>query len=104
MFRDIGYYRLRLAIFFTIALTLDALFYRIDNTFTSIAVSQLRDSSNCLFSFTLNQCQSRQDRVAVMLFVSGFLTFMSISGFPSFVEDIKVGYCFFLLLRNLHSK
>lgn len=28
-----------------------------------------------------------------MSYVTGFLTFMSIGGFPSFVEDMKVNNC-----------
>jgi hypothetical protein len=28
-----------------------------------------------------------------MSYVAGFLTFMSIGGFPSFVEDMKVIFC-----------
>ncbi|KAK1370952.1 White-brown complex-like protein [Heracleum sosnowskyi] len=33
---------------------------------------------------------SIQDRGAMLMFVAGFLTFMAIGGFPSFVEDMKV--------------
>jgi hypothetical protein len=31
-----------------------------------------------------------QGRAGCMSYVAGFLTFMSIGGFPSFVEDMKV--------------
>jgi hypothetical protein len=31
-----------------------------------------------------------QSRAGAMTFMTGFLTFMSIGGFPSFVEDLKV--------------
>lgn len=31
-----------------------------------------------------------QARGAVIMFLSGFLTFMAIGGFPSFVEEMKV--------------
>lgn len=35
-------------------------------------------------------CSMRQARGACVSFVFGFVTFMSIGGFPSFVEDMKV--------------
>lgn len=31
-----------------------------------------------------------QDRGSVLMFIGGFLTFMTIGGFPSFVEDMKI--------------
>jgi len=40
---------------------------------------------NCVFFFSLFQ-----DRGSLLSFIAGFLTFMSIGGFPSFVEDMKV--------------
>jgi len=40
---------------------------------------------NCAFFFSLFQ-----DRGSLLSFIAGFLTFMSIGGFPSFVEDMKV--------------
>lgn len=32
-----------------------------------------------------------QARGSMLMFVAAFLTFMAIGGFPSFVEDMKVG-------------
>lgn len=42
-----------------------------------------------LISFELHKLL--QARAGCMFFVAAFLTFMSIGGFPSFVEDMKVG-------------
>jgi hypothetical protein len=39
-----------------------------------------------------------QGRAGCMAFVGGFLTFMSIGSFPSFVEDMKVTHASLLLL------
>lgn len=35
----------------------------------------------------------KQGRAGCIAYVGGFLTFMSIGGFPSFVEDMKVCLC-----------
>ncbi|KAJ8774913.1 hypothetical protein K2173_019917 [Erythroxylum novogranatense] len=67
MYRDPGYYSLRLAVYTAVALALATVFY--DNGF---------------HSYTL------QGRVSLLMFVSSFLTFMAIGGFPSFLEDMKV--------------
>ncbi|KAJ8775181.1 hypothetical protein K2173_020185 [Erythroxylum novogranatense] len=67
MYRDPGYYWLRLAVYITVALALATVFY--DNGF---------------HSYTL------QGRASLLAFVSSFLTFMAIGGFPSFLEDMKV--------------
>ncbi|XP_061349745.1 ABC transporter G family member 1-like isoform X1 [Gastrolobium bilobum] len=67
MFRDLGYYWLRLAIYVALALSLGTVFYNLDTSNGSI-----------------------KDRGSLLAFVSAFLTFMTIGGFPSFVEDMKV--------------
>ncbi|XP_031378543.1 ABC transporter G family member 11-like [Punica granatum] len=67
MYRDKGYYWLRLAIYITLTAGLGTLFYDIGSTYGSI-----------------------QARGALIMFVASFLTFMSIGGFPSFVEDMNV--------------
>ncbi|KAK4750036.1 hypothetical protein SAY87_027485 [Trapa incisa] len=67
MYRDIGYYWMRLAIYISLTLGTGFLYYDIGSTFGSI-----------------------QARGALLMYISTFLTFMSIGGFPSFVEDIKV--------------
>ncbi|GAU46843.1 hypothetical protein TSUD_83500 [Trifolium subterraneum] len=43
---------------------------------------------------------SKKDRGSLLSFVSGFLTFMSIGGFPSFVEDMKNQYMSNRLTRS----
>ncbi|MED6125857.1 hypothetical protein PIB30_072542 [Stylosanthes scabra] len=67
MSRDLGYYWLRLAIYIALAISLATVFYRLDTTYASI-----------------------KDRASLLAFISTFITFMSIGGFPSFVEDMKV--------------
>uniref|UniRef100_A0A7C8YK39 ABC transporter domain-containing protein n=2 Tax=Opuntia streptacantha TaxID=393608 RepID=A0A7C8YK39_OPUST len=67
MYRDLGYYWLRLAIYVGLCLCLGTIFYDVGHSYQSI-----------------------QARVSAMSFVGGLLTFMAIGGFPSFVEDMKV--------------
>ncbi|XP_045819247.1 ABC transporter G family member 1-like isoform X1 [Trifolium pratense] len=67
MFRDLGYYWLRLGIYIALAISLGTVYYDLGTSYDSI-----------------------KDRGSLLSFVSGFLTFMSIGGFPSFVEDMKV--------------
>ncbi|KAL6277228.1 hypothetical protein ACE6H2_020829 [Prunus campanulata] len=67
MYRDLGYYWLRLAIYIALCLCVGTIFYDIGSTFGSI-----------------------QARGAMLMFVGAFLTFMAIGGFPSFVEDMKI--------------
>nr|XP_023917732.1 ABC transporter G family member 11-like isoform X2 [Quercus suber] len=67
MFRDLGYYWLRLAIYVALAIGLATVFYDVDDSYGSI-----------------------QARGSLIMFVSSFLTFMAIGGFPSFVEDMKI--------------
>nr|XP_004289305.2 PREDICTED: ABC transporter G family member 11-like [Fragaria vesca subsp. vesca] len=67
MYRDLGYYWLRLAIYIALCLCVGTIFHHIGSNYGSI-----------------------QARASMLMFVSGFLTFMSIGGFPSFVEDMKI--------------
>ncbi|KAL6269725.1 hypothetical protein ACE6H2_026636 [Prunus campanulata] len=67
MYRDRGYYWLRLAVYITIALGLGSIYQDLGHSYESI-----------------------QARGSLIMFVSSFLTFMAIGGFPSFVEDMKV--------------
>ncbi|KAF8411433.1 hypothetical protein HHK36_003982 [Tetracentron sinense] len=67
MYRDLGYYWLRFAIYITLCLCVGTIFYDIGSTFGSI-----------------------QARSSMLVFVASFLTFMAIGGFPSFVEDMKI--------------
>ncbi|GAB2232157.1 hypothetical protein Droror1_Dr00011184 [Drosera rotundifolia] len=67
MYRDLGYYWLRLAIYIALCLCVGTIFYHIGKSYGSI-----------------------QARGSMLLFVAAFLTFMAIGGFPSFVEDMKI--------------
>ncbi|XP_071725674.1 ABC transporter G family member 1-like [Rutidosis leptorrhynchoides] len=67
MHRDLGYYWLRLAIYIALSLCIGTLFFDVGTNFTSV-----------------------QARSSILMFVVTFLTFMTIGGFPSFVEDMKV--------------
>ncbi|XP_076899577.1 ABC transporter G family member 1-like [Bidens hawaiensis] len=67
MHRDLGYYWLRLAIYLALCLGLGTLFYDVGSSYSSI-----------------------EARSSMLMFVATFLTFMTIGGFPSFVEDMKV--------------
>ncbi|XP_030974012.1 ABC transporter G family member 11-like isoform X2 [Quercus lobata] len=67
MYRDLGYYWLRLAIYIALCLCVGTIFYDVGFSFGSI-----------------------QARGSMLMFVAAFLTFMAIGGFPSFVEDMKI--------------
>ncbi|KAL5727354.1 ATP-binding cassette sub- G member 1 [Ranunculus cassubicifolius] len=67
MYRDVGYYWLRLAIYVALCLCVGTIYYDIGHSYGSI-----------------------QARGAMLMFVAAFLTFMAIGGFPSFVEDMKI--------------
>ncbi|KAL5727837.1 ATP-binding cassette sub- G member 1 [Ranunculus cassubicifolius] len=67
MYRDLGYYWLRLAIYVALCLCVGTIYHDIGHTYGSI-----------------------QARGAMLMFVAAFLTFMAIGGFPSFVEDMKI--------------
>ncbi|KAF7130517.1 hypothetical protein RHSIM_Rhsim10G0165900 [Rhododendron simsii] len=67
MCRDLGYYWLRLVIYISVSLCLGSIFYDIGFTYGSI-----------------------QARGSMLMFVTILLTLMTIGGFPSFVEDMKI--------------
>uniref|UniRef100_J3MVN3 ABC transporter domain-containing protein n=2 Tax=Oryza brachyantha TaxID=4533 RepID=J3MVN3_ORYBR len=67
MYRDIGYYWLRLAIYVAISVCLGTIFYN---------VGYGPDSTRA--------------RSSMLMFIGTLLTFMAIGGFPSFVEDMKI--------------
>ncbi|TVU46245.1 hypothetical protein EJB05_05770, partial [Eragrostis curvula] len=67
MYRDLGYYWLRFAIYIALCLCVGTIFYDVGHSFGSI-----------------------QARGSMLNFVAAFLTFMAIGGFPSFVEDMKI--------------
>lgn len=67
MSRDIGYYWLRIGIYVAVSICVGTIFF---NVGTDSAAIFARGSSGA--------------------FISGFMTFMSIGGFPSFLEEMKV--------------
>ncbi|WOG96299.1 hypothetical protein DCAR_0415634 [Daucus carota subsp. sativus] len=67
MSRDFGYYWLRLVIYIVVTVCIGTIYLNVGTSYNSILA-----------------------RGACASFVFGFVTFMSIGGFPSFVEDMKV--------------
>ncbi|PKI57730.1 hypothetical protein CRG98_021797 [Punica granatum] len=69
MSRDIGYYWLRIVIYVVVSISVGTVFFDVGTSFNAI--------------FARGSCGA---------FISGFMTFMSIGGFPSFIEEMKVFY------------
>ena len=67
MSRDVGYYWLRVIIYIVVSVCVGTIFFDVGTGYTAILA-----------------------RGACGGFVSGFMTFMSIGGFPSFIEEMKV--------------
>ncbi|KAI0500021.1 hypothetical protein KFK09_018229 [Dendrobium nobile] len=67
MSRDLGYYWMRLAVYLVVTVCIGTIYLNVGTSYNSILA-----------------------RAACAAFVFGFLTFMSVGGFPSFVEDMKV--------------
>ncbi|CAK9183473.1 unnamed protein product [Ilex paraguariensis] len=69
MSRDIGYYWLRIIVYIAVSICVGSVFLDVGTNYTSI--------------YARGACGG---------FVSGFMTFMSIGGFPSFIEEMKIFY------------
>lgn len=69
MCRDVGYYWLRIIIYIIVSICVGTVYFDVGYSYTSILA-----------------------RGACGAFISGFMTFMSIGGFPSFIEEMKVFY------------
>ncbi|XP_031400088.1 ABC transporter G family member 15 [Punica granatum] len=69
MSRDVGYYWLRIIVYLIVSVCVGTIFFDVGNSYTAILA-----------------------RGACGAFISGFMTFMSIGGFPSFIEEMKVFY------------
>ncbi|CAL1409645.1 unnamed protein product [Linum trigynum] len=67
MWRDWGYYRVRIGVYITLSIAVGTIFFDIGRSRAAVF-----------------------ERGACGAFVSGFMTFMSIGGFPSFIEELKV--------------
>ncbi|OIW08808.1 hypothetical protein TanjilG_16389 [Lupinus angustifolius] len=69
MSRDLGYYWIRVAIYIALSVCVGTVFFEVGTSYSAI--------------FARGACGA---------FISGFMTFMSIGGFPSFIEEMKVFY------------
>ncbi|KAL5538217.1 hypothetical protein UlMin_043887 [Ulmus minor] len=69
MSRDVGYYWLRIIIYIVVSICVGTIYFDVGYSYTAI--------------FARGACGA---------FITGFMTFMSIGGFPSFVEEMKVFY------------
>ncbi|XP_020587494.1 ABC transporter G family member 12-like [Phalaenopsis equestris] len=69
MCRDFGYYWLRIMIYIVVSLCVGSIYYNVGTSYTAILA-----------------------RASCGSFISGFMTFMSIGGFPSFLEEMVVFY------------
>jgi hypothetical protein len=67
MSRDVGYYWARIVIYIVVSICVGTIYYDVGYGYTAILA-----------------------RVACGGFITGFMTFMSIGGFPSFIEEMKV--------------
>lgn len=70
MSRDVGYYWLRIIIYILVSICVGTIYFDVGNGYTAIFA-----------------------RAACGAFITGFMTFMSIGGFPSFIEEMKVNKC-----------
>ncbi|XP_010279499.1 PREDICTED: ABC transporter G family member 15-like isoform X2 [Nelumbo nucifera] len=69
MCRDIGYYWLRIMVYLVVSLCVGTIYFDVGTSYNTV-----------------------RDRGASAAFLTGFMTFMSIGGFPSFLEEIRVFY------------
>ncbi|KAL5766494.1 hypothetical protein ACOSP7_017111 [Xanthoceras sorbifolium] len=69
MSRDVGYFWARIVIYLVVSICVGTIFFDVGHSYTAILA-----------------------RVSCGAFITGFMTFMSIGGFPSFIEEIKVFY------------
>lgn len=118
MYRDIGYYWMRLAVYIAIAFGLGTIYFDIGHSssnYSSIQVSfwvmltMFKDflitdficllcMYLCMFHIIIPLDQARG---SMLMFVASFLTFMAIGGFPSFVEEMKVCLFYFIYLDSI---
>ena len=67
MSRDVGYYWLRIVVYLVVSLCVGTVFFNVGTSYRS--------------TFARGACGG---------FIAGFMIFMSIGGFPSFIEEMKV--------------
>ncbi|URE47101.1 ABC-2 type transporter [Musa troglodytarum] len=91
MYRDLGYYWLRFAIYIALCLCVGTIYYDVGHGFGSIQVmSTPRQASLRTYKLMVIPSYMLQARGSMLMFTAAFLTFMAIGGFPSFVEDMKI--------------
>lgn len=86
MSRDLGYYWIRIIIYILLSICVGTIFTNVGTSYSDVFA-----------------------RASCAAFISGFMTFMAIGGFPSFIEEMKVDYSnqnltAFRLDFNLHVK
>jgi len=117
MSRDMGYYWLRLVIYITLSVCLGSIYFNLNHTYSSILVCTSYFIFHKLFTSSRLSMRKQvwvemnfidfcvlvpwQGRAGCIAYVGGFLTFMSIGGFPSFVEDMKVIRLTHFVLQHL---
>ncbi|KAG0453763.1 hypothetical protein HPP92_025067 [Vanilla planifolia] len=72
MYRDVGYYWLRFAIYIALCLCVGTIYHKVSPNYIS------------------NKFVLLQAKNSMLMFTTVFLTFMAIGGFPSFMEEMKV--------------
>ncbi|KAL4202049.1 hypothetical protein AMTRI_Chr02g261810 [Amborella trichopoda] len=97
MYRDIGYYWLRLTCYIIVTIAIGMIYFNVGKGHTSIMIST-------------NKHMARTSSISFILYI---ITFMAIGGFPSFGEDMKVfkrekqnghyGGAFAIWMAGLHS-
>jgi len=78
MCRDVGYYWTRIISYIVVSISVGTIFYDVGYSYTSILA-----------------------RVSCGGFITGFMTFMSIGGFPSFLEEMKVNNKTLLIISQI---
>ncbi|KAI3803812.1 hypothetical protein L1987_31974 [Smallanthus sonchifolius] len=78
MYRDLGYYWLRLGIYIVMGFAIGTIFYNLGSGYESLNA-----------------------RISILMFVSSFLSLLAIGGFPSFMEEMKP-YDLFNSLSTCH--
>lgn len=69
MSRDFGYYWLRIIVYIVVSICVGSVFHNLGNGYNSLLAR--------------GSCGG---------FISGFMTFMTIGGLPSFIEEMKVNH------------
>ncbi|PWA56733.1 pigment precursor permease, P-loop containing nucleoside triphosphate hydrolase [Artemisia annua] len=108
MYRDVGYYWLRLGIYIALGIAVGTIFYDLGSGFSSLNMLKTYGLWPLLVQFMIDKLVAFQlltvipiimcflwfkmahARISMLMFILAFLTILAIGGFPSFVEEIKV--------------